>query len=238
MADESDNVSYVKANTFVGSPPLCPELKLRLLTQDAPLTDTAPTSRGQPHIFDSEGPRPYWAFAWGSGQALARFILDNPQIVRAKHVLDVGAGCGTAAIAAAKAGAASVTAIDVDPIAVQAIMLNAGLNDVRITAKKQRMAECTDQSWNVLLVGDVCCMADESDVRWLCSQAREDRLVLVGEPPQRGFPKEKLEELVRYKVRTIPDWEHHSLKEACVYCLPPVPQYCKDVARTNQQTVR
>jgi len=83
-------INFVEANTYIGTPPLCPEIKLRFLREDAPLKETAPIWRGKPHLFDWEGPRPYWAFAWSGGQALARYNLDHPEMARKKSVLDFG----------------------------------------------------------------------------------------------------------------------------------------------------
>jgi len=206
---------------------LCPELRLRFLKEDAPLKKPAPLWRGAPHIFDWEGPRPYWAFAWGGGQALARFILDNPKTVEAKNILDLGSGSGIAAIAAAKAGAATVIANDIDPIAIEATKLNARLNDVVITATQATMAESSQQKCNVLLAGDVFYPGFGSEAHWFFDWASEDRLILIGDPPERGFPKEHLQELNRYTVRTFPDWEHHSIRQACVYQLSPNAKYCK-----------
>jgi len=223
----SEYVSFVEANTFVGTPPLCPELRLRFLREDAPLKDTAPLWRGQPHIFDWEGPRPYWAFAWASGQALARFVLDNPKVVAGKKVLDFGSGSGIAAIAAAKAGAATVTATDIDPVAIEATKLNARLNDVVITAVQATMAESSRQQCDVLLVGDVFYHGFDSSAHWIFKWASEGRLVLIGDPPERGFPKEYLQELTRYTIRTFPDWEYHSIRRGCVYQLPPNAKSCK-----------
>jgi predicted nicotinamide N-methyase len=210
-------MAFVGANTCVVSPPLCPELRLRLLKKDAPLKDAAPARDGNPHLFDWQGPRPYWAFAWASGQALARFIFDNPEIVRGKRVVDFGAGSGIAAIAAAVAGAASVIAADVDPIAVEAIILNASLNDVAVSATQEDVLTRSESDWEVLLAGDV--FYGGGDTTWFLDLARKDRLILIGDPPERGFPKGHLTELARYSVRTFPDLEHPSLQEACVYCL-------------------
>jgi predicted nicotinamide N-methyase len=164
---------------------------------------------------------------------LARFILDNPQVVRGQDVLDFGAGSGIAAIAAAKAGATSVTATDIDPIAVQAIKINARLNDVVITAKQKNTAECKEHNWNVLLAGDVFYLGRDSDANWLFDRAFEDRLILIGDSPGCGFPKEELKELARYAVRTYPDLEHPSMQEARVYYLPPVPKYCKNTVHSS-----
>ena len=77
-------------------------------------------------------PPPFWAFPWAGGQALARYLLDQPDCVRGRVVLDLASGSGLVAIAAAAAGAASVTPSDTDPLAVAAITLNAGVNRVRL----------------------------------------------------------------------------------------------------------
>jgi len=220
MAAETENASFVTVNTVISRPPLCPELRLRLLRENAPLKHSAAVRRGEPDLFAWNGPRPYWAFAWASGQAMARFILDRPQLVQGKHVLDFGAGCGIAAIGAARAGAASVTAADIDPIALQAIDLNADLNDVAVTAKQENILERKQQNWNVLLAADVFYCRPDSDVQCLLNWACRDRLILIADPPQRGFPKQYLKELARYTVRTFPDLEHPCLQEASVYSLP------------------
>jgi predicted nicotinamide N-methyase len=77
---------------------------------------------------------PFWAFAWAGGQALARYLLDHPETVTARHVIDIASGSGLVAIAAAMAGAAAVTAYDIDPLAAAAITLNAAANHVAIRA--------------------------------------------------------------------------------------------------------
>ena len=236
IARESENTSFVEANTFVGTPPLCPELRLRFLKEDAPLKKTAPLWREAPHIFDWGGPRPYWAFAWGGGQALARFVLDNPKIVKGKNILDFGSGSGIAAIGAAKAGAATVTAADIDPGAIEATKLNARINNVVITAIQATMAESSRQQCDVLLAGDVFHLGFENNTHWLFDWASEGRLILIGDPPERGFPKEYLQELIRYTIRTFPDWEHHSIRQGCVYQLPPNAKSCKiPVTKTNEK---
>lgn len=234
---KSGYASFIEANTFVGTPPLCPELRLRFLKEDAPLKKTAPLRQGAPHIFDWEGPRPYWAFAWAGGQALARFVLDNPKTVESKNILDLGSGSGIAAIAAAKAGAATVTATDIDPIAIEATKLNARLNDVVTAAIQAAMAESSQQQCDVLLAGDVFYHGFDSNAHWIFDWASGGRLILIGDPPERGFPKEYLQELTRYTIRTFPDWEHHSIRQACVYQLPPNAKSSKiPVTKTNEKS--
>jgi predicted nicotinamide N-methyase len=105
--------------------PFCPELELWLLGDDVDLEQRAS------EVFAIET-APYWAFCWGSGQALARYVLDRPELVRGRVVADFGAGCGVAAIAALKAGARSAIAVDIDPNALEACRRNALLNGVSL----------------------------------------------------------------------------------------------------------
>ncbi len=207
--------ALLEANTLLRSPPLCPEITLRLLRLDAPLWHAS-----DKHLFDDAGLRPYWAFCWASGQALARYLLDHPDLVRGRRVVDFGSGSGVAAIAAAKAGAAAVVATEIDPLALRAIAVNAGLNRVAVTASGENLLESDRRPWDVLLACDVCYWSTNSD--WLCTLRDEGKLVLVADPGRPGFPRSEFEELARYAVRTVPQIEHHSLTEAGVYRLTPV----------------
>ncbi len=115
-----DTAAFVRAQTVIASPPLVPEIRLHLATQITPLWEATEASLAAANV-----PPPYWAFAWPGGQALSRHILDHPDSVRGRRVLDFAAGCGIGAIAAAKAGAAAVIASDIDAIATAVIGLNA-----------------------------------------------------------------------------------------------------------------
>src|SRR5215831_7657497 len=106
----TDRAAFIRANTALVAPPLVPEIRLHLATEVVPLW------RLTEEELQAQGiPPPYWAFAWAGGQALARYLLDQPDRVRGAAVLDFGSGSGLVAIAAAKAGAASVRAADIDP---------------------------------------------------------------------------------------------------------------------------
>ncbi|WP_130513473.1 class I SAM-dependent methyltransferase [Krasilnikovia cinnamomea] len=94
--------------------------------------------------FHSDEPLPFWAFAWAGGQALARYVLDHPEVVRGRRVLDLASGSGVVAIAAARAGAAEVRAVDVDPAARAAVARNAAANGVRVEAIVGDAAESVD----------------------------------------------------------------------------------------------
>src|SRR3954453_2619775 len=123
-----DIAAFIRANTQILSPPLVPELRLHLAHEAVPLWIKAEEELGEIGL-----PPPFWAFAWAGGQALARYILDNPETVRGRRVLDFASGSGLVAIAAMKAGAKDVTACDIDPFAITAIGLNAKANHVTVS---------------------------------------------------------------------------------------------------------
>src|SRR6266849_7031179 len=122
-----DPTRFVRANTEIKAPPLVPEIRLHLATEVTPIWQATEESLAR---FGT--PPPFWAFAWAGGQALARYLLDHPESVAGREVLDLGSGSGIVAIAAAMAGAKSVTASEIDPFAAAAIGLNAALNGVAV----------------------------------------------------------------------------------------------------------
>src|SRR5438876_2819277 len=114
---------FIRHNTAVVAPPLVPEIRLHLATEVAPIWLATEETLARGAV-----PPPFWAFAWAGGQALARYLLDRPETVAGREVLDFGSGSGLVAIAAAKVGAARITAADIDPVAAAAIAANAELN--------------------------------------------------------------------------------------------------------------
>ena len=165
----------------------------------------APVRKGVPYIFDPEGPRPYWAFAWAGGQGLARFILDNPAMVRGCRVVDFGAGSGICAVAAARSGAAHVVATDIDPVAVKAIEMNARYNEVSVEPLMADLKDKEPCEWDILFAADA--FYNGQDHAWLLRHAACKRSVIIGDPSCRGFPKHLCTELARYRIRTYPDLE-------------------------------
>jgi predicted nicotinamide N-methyase len=147
------------------------------------------------------GPAPYWAFCWGAGQALARYLLDHPELVRGKRVVDFGAGGGVAGIAAALAGAAHVTAVDIDPVAQRVARCNAELNGVKLDAA----AEVADD-WQVLLASDV--LYETGNEHWLLTAAASGREVLLSDPLRHGTPRPSMVVVREYEVRTLPDVDY------------------------------
>ena len=140
---------FVSANTSLTAPPLVPEIVLYLADDALPLW-----SRTEEELARSGMPPPFWAFAWAGGQALARYVLDNPSVVADRRVLDLGAGGAIAAIAAAKAGASYVMASEVDEFALSAIALNAAANGVVVNTIPGDLLDETIEA-DVILVGDM-----------------------------------------------------------------------------------
>ncbi len=178
----TDLQDIVRRHTEASAPPLCPEIRLHLITPRCALWRATEADLGSLGL-----PEPWWGFAWPGGQALARWVLDHPAEVRGRSGIDVGAGGGIEAIAAAKAGAGSVVAFDVDPLAAEAVRLNAALNGVEVDAVA-RDPVGTDEGWDLVLAGDVLYGRDLAERMgpWLEALARRGAAVLVGEPG-RGF---------------------------------------------------
>jgi predicted nicotinamide N-methyase len=203
---------FIRANTEKLAPPLVPEITLRLATEVVPLW-----KKTEEELEEMGVPPPYWAFAWAGGQALARYILDNPDIVAGKRVLDIGSGSGLVGIAAMKAGAQAVTAADIDAFAIAAILLNAQDNGVML-----KTATCNliggHAPWDVILVGDLFYERPlaESLLAWLrpltCA-------VLMGDPGRTYFPTTGVEKLATYSVAVSRDLEDREIRETCVYRL-------------------
>jgi predicted nicotinamide N-methyase len=204
--------SFIIANAALIAPPLVPEIRLYLATEVVPLW------RATEEELEKMGvPPPYWAFAWAGGQALARYILDHPEQIMGKHVLDIGSGSGMVAIAAAKAGAASVLAADIDAFSIAAIRLNTAANGV-IVAVTQDDLIGAEGDWDVILVGDLFYERPLAErlLAWLKTLGCP---ALLGDPGRSYFPKDQVEPLAVYNVQTSRDLEDREIRETGVYRL-------------------
>jgi predicted nicotinamide N-methyase len=171
-------------------------------------------------VVGEDGPPPFWAFAWLGGQALARYVLDHPSVVRGKRVLDLATGSGLVAFAAGQAGAVDVLGSDVDPYSEAAVRLNAELNrPVRFAAEDLLDGEPPDV--DVILAGDVCYDRDMTP-RVLAWLARTDALVLLGDPGRAYLPQQGLTEVAAYDVPTTRALEGVAVKRVRV--LSPAPR--------------
>ncbi|HEY0266479.1 MAG TPA: 50S ribosomal protein L11 methyltransferase [Rhizomicrobium sp.] len=204
--------AFIRANAALVAPPLVPEIRLHLATEVVPLWHAT-----EDELAKIGMPPPYWAFAWAGGQALARYVLDNPTTVRGRTVLDIGAGSGLVAIAAGKAGAASVLAADIDAFACAAIALNAAVNDCDIAITQDDVIG-TQGTWDVILVGDLFYERPLAErlLAWLRQMARP---ALLGDPGRTYFPKAGVEKLAAYSVQTTRDLEDRDIRETGVYRL-------------------
>ena len=142
---------FIRRNTAIASPPLLPEIRLHLATEITPIWQASEQSLAQGAV-----PPPFWAFAWAGGQALARYLLDRPQTVAGRKVLDFGSGSGLVAIAAAMAGAHPVLAAEIDRFAAAAIAANAALNGVEVEVTVAEMLDAAAPSCQIVTAGDVC----------------------------------------------------------------------------------
>ena len=213
----ADAADFIRANTAIASPPLLPEIRLHLATMVTPLWQATEASLAEQGL-----PPPYWAFAWAGGQALARHVLDRPDCVRGRRVLDFGAGSGMVAIAAARAGAARIAAAEIDHFACAAIGLNAALNDAAITIVEEDMIDRALRA-DVVLVGDMCYERPLAErlVRWLRAAAGRGVTVLLGDPGRSYRPTEGLAEVARFTVPTSLELEDRETRESVVWRLMP-----------------
>ncbi len=205
---------FVRDNTGLGRAPLVPELTLHLASEVTPLWQATEAT------LEREGlPPPYWAFAWPGGQALARLLLDRPELARGRRVLDFAAGCGIAGIAAARSGATAVTACEIDPFAVAAIGLNAALNLVAVSPAEEDVLEQAPGAFDLILAGDVCYERPMAErvIAWLTSAAASGIDVIVADPGRAYLPTQGLTELARYDAPASLDLENRALMTTVIY---------------------
>lgn len=210
----SDAARFVRANTVVAAPPAVPEIRLHLATEVTPLWQATEAALESCNL-----PPPYWAFAWPGGQALTRHLLDHPEIVRGRRVLDFAAGAGLSAIGAALAGAASVQAAEIDAFAIAAIGLNAALNGAAVEVVCEDLVDRPGCPWEVVLAGDVCYerpMAERC-FAWFRRLAAAGATVLMADPGRSYLPRTGLLRLATYTIPTSRELEDRESRDASVY---------------------
>jgi predicted nicotinamide N-methyase len=175
----------------------------------------------QRELDDGEIPPPFWAFAWLGGQAVARHLLDAPEEVRGHRVLDLATGSGVCALAARRSGASAVLAVDVDPVAVEAVRVNAAANALVVEARCEDPLDAPAPDVDVVLAGDVfydATMAERVQP-WLLDAARRGARVLVGDPGRHYLPRALLTQVREVDVPTTRALEGVELKRVRVYAL-------------------
>ena len=210
---KTDPESFIRANTALGVPPHVPEIRLHLADEAHELWLKTEEE------LDALGlPPPFWAFAWAGGQGLARHLIDHPHLVAGKMVLDFASGSGLVAIAACLAGAARVSAVDIDPWSATAARLNALENNVRFEISQSDVVG-TDAGWDVVLAGDVFYDQAMSALvqPWFSALARRGALVLVGDPGRSYCPRDGMKLLATYQVPVTRALEDSEIKRTSVY---------------------
>lgn len=210
---EQGTSAFILANTGLQAPPHVPEIMLHLADEAHDLWH-----KTEEELATIGLPPPFWAFAWAGGQGVARYILDHPEVVKGKTVLDFASGSGLVGIAAMKAGAARVTASDIDPFARPAIELNANANHVAITVTLDDLIG-QDGDWDVVLAGDVFYEKPLADrlIPWFSALSQGGKTIIVGDPGRAYLPKDQLKELGVYTVPVTRALEDSEVKRTTVW---------------------
>ncbi|XP_077026576.1 electron transfer flavoprotein beta subunit lysine methyltransferase [Tamandua tetradactyla] len=219
---ETEMKAFLEENTEVtSSGSLTPEIQLRLLTPRCRFwrerADLWPYSD------------PYWAIYWPGGQALSRYLLDHPDTIRGKSVLDLGSGCGATAIAAKMSGASRILANDIDPLAGMAITLNCELNQLNpFPILTQNILDLEQGKWDLVLLGDMFYEENLADGlhQWLkkCFWTYKTR-VLIGDPGRPQFTghsiQNQLHKVVEYSLPEPTRQENNGLTTSIVWEFQP-----------------
>lgn len=215
---------FVRSQTAVDRPALCPEITLHLASEITPIWEATEKQLGEQAM-----PPPFWAFCWPGGQALSRHVLDHPDLVRGRRVMDFAAGGGATAIAAALSRARHVVAVEIDPFAATAIALNAGLNDCDIEVWMEDLVgrgpagvTAGDGGFDVVLAGDICYEKPMTDrvLPLLQGLADQGATVLLGDPGRAYLPRQGLIERARYEVPTSFALEDRDRRTVTIWELP------------------
>lgn len=215
MPAQVDHAAFVRATTAIKPVPMVPEILLHQSADAIGLWEQTERELGEP-----DRQPPFWAFAWAGGQALARYLLDNPHVTARRRVLDLGSGSGLTAIAAAAAGATSVLASELDPIAIAAIGLNAALNNVSIGTTGD-LLDTDGGDAQVVLAADIWYerrLAARALGLLLRASAR-GATVLAGDVGRAFLPREHLRDLAAYDIPVVADLENAAVKRTRILTL-------------------
>ncbi len=209
---------FIVANTRPQRPPHVPEIKLHLADEITPIWKLTEETLEEIGL-----PPPFWAFAWAGGQALARYLIDNPAAVAGKRVIDFASGSGLVGIAAMLAGAKDVLCADIDTYCEAAVSLNAETNRVACAFTPTDLLDAPAPHWaEVILAGDICYEKPlaERVLAWLAAARAAGAVVLIGDPGRSYFPRSGLTRLAEYQVETTRELEDMAVKRTCVWALP------------------
>ena len=209
-----DPRAFILKNTRLQHPPHTPEIALHLADEITPIWRLTEEALGELGLDP-----PFWAFAWAGGQALARYVLDHPEIVAGKRVLDFATGSGLVGIAAMMAGARSVLGADIDPFCAAAVALNAEVNGVQMAFTAENLLEREPPDVDVILAGDISYEKPVAErVRaWLAEARARGTRIFFGDPRRSYFSTDGLVQLAQYEVETTRELEDFAVKRSGVW---------------------
>jgi predicted nicotinamide N-methyase len=213
MTDLISRKAFIRANTRIAG---VPGLPIRIYTADelTPIWEATEKDLEKHNIAP-----PFWAFPWAGGQALARHVLEHPELVAGKVVLDLASGSGLVAIAAAKAGAAIVEANDIDPMCEAAVAVNAELNGVSVEYLGNDLLGADPPEADVILAADV--FYEEGPARRFLAFLQKAHAagiaILAGDPGRTYFPRDAFRLVAEYDVETSTEIENKQVKAARVW---------------------
>ncbi|MEZ5856129.1 MAG: methyltransferase [Hyphomicrobiaceae bacterium] len=209
--------AFIRQNTALLNPPLVPEIRLHLAEESLPIWRKTEEELGEMNV-----PPPFWAFAWAGGQALARYLIDTPELAAGKSVLDLGTGSGLTAIAAMMAGASDVLASDIDAVALHATRLNAEVNGVDVGVCGDDLLACApDSRFGLVLVADLFYERALADLvlGYIERAVAGGAIVLIGDPQRSYFPRDRFVEVAHYSVPVTRELEDAEIKRTAVWRL-------------------
>ncbi|WP_346892404.1 methyltransferase [uncultured Roseibium sp.] len=223
-----DPAAFIRRETRVKPVPHAEEIRLHLADEAMGLWQKTEDELGELGLAP-----PFWAFAWAGGQALARYVLDTPDLVAGKSVVDFACGSGLIGIAALRAGASSCHAVDIDGFAIEAARLNAELNGVSVSVERADITEGDPLETDLFFCGDVFYDKNMADkvLAFLDRTLATGTPVFVGDPGRSYLPKDRLELLATYRVPVVGALEDSEVKKTCVYRLLPKPARDNDCSK-------
>jgi predicted nicotinamide N-methyase len=213
LTREPSPLEIVRSGTALRPVPLVPGILLYQASEPVGLWEHVEEVTGR-----TETDPPFWAFAWAGGQALARYLLDHPETVRGRRVIDLASGSGLVAIAAAQAGAARVTAYDIDPLAVAAITANAEANGVPVSAVQADILDEAPDA-DLVLVADAFYQRELAArmARFLDRGQARGIAFLVGDLGRAYLPRDRLAPVATYDVTGLVALEDRDVRRTTVW---------------------
>jgi predicted nicotinamide N-methyase len=210
-------LALIRGATLLAPVPLVPEIRLHQAREPISLWEHTELAVGRTGLAP-----PFWGFAWPGGQALARYLLDHPEVASGQQVVDLGSGSGLVAIAAARAGAATVTAYDTDPLATEVTAINAAANGEAVTAICADVLDDADlpaAGTGLVLAGDAFYQRDLADrvMRFLLRARGGGAAVLIGDPGRAYLPRDRLVPVAAYDVPGLAALEDADRKHTTVW---------------------